>query len=296
MKKYFLLLFITTLSLTSYAQNTEMAKAFYKKALQAYEDDNYEEALKLIEKTKENLNGNTNPDIIFIEAKARFENDLNINKAKDIFNQFLKESSDNDERRKEVSNILVDIETSDKYHKTGFIKLKKLKVNDNQYNNIYYRKDGIISKVNSFFNDKLFGVTHYNKQGERIQYYEIYYSKDKRLHKSRLKNNYVSIIISYKELNSEGNQDTYFTSKADYFIPEYEHSYKNYIQVLEYYGNKKNGLIKTIRIPESKRGWRRQNHYTFDSDGIPIRKERIVRGEIESTYTFNKETKKWIKE
>ncbi|GAB1309669.1 hypothetical protein KH5_23520 [Urechidicola sp. KH5] len=100
-----------------------MAKAFYKKAQMAYENEDYEEAIDLITETKNNLNGNTNADIIYLEAKARYKNDRNINKAKRLFESFLDEADTDDGRIQEVANILVDIKTSDNFYDNGLRKM-----------------------------------------------------------------------------------------------------------------------------------------------------------------------------
>lgn len=122
MKRLLLTLGLVLFGLSTNAQNVTMAKAFYKKAQIAYENKDYKEAITLLEKTKENLNGETNPDIIFLEAKARYFNDININNAKALFEQFLNMADESDSRIEEVSSILVDFETSDDYHPNGLKK------------------------------------------------------------------------------------------------------------------------------------------------------------------------------
>lgn len=123
MKKLILVFILIGLSSSVKAQNVTMAKAFYKKAQKEYENKNYREVISLLAKTVENLNGEKNPDIIYLEAKSRYSYDLNINKTKALFNQFLKEADQNDDRINDASGILVEIETSDNYYDNGQIKV-----------------------------------------------------------------------------------------------------------------------------------------------------------------------------
>ncbi|GAB1308536.1 hypothetical protein KH5_12190 [Urechidicola sp. KH5] len=127
-----------------------MAKAFYEKAQLEYENKNYDEAIKLLIKTKENLNGDTNPDIIFLEAKARFLNDININNSKALFEQFLNEADDSDSRIKEVSRILVDIETSNNYYTNG--NRKTLELEDGKIFKIKYFNENGTKRLSEWYN------------------------------------------------------------------------------------------------------------------------------------------------
>lgn len=155
MKKAIILIMLLCLSIGVAAQNVTMAKAFYKKAQIEYENKNYKEVINLLEKTVENLNGETNPDIIYLEAKSRYENDLNINKTKALFNQFLKGADQNDDRINEVSGILVDIETSDNYYDNGNKKTKSYFESDNKKVTEYYLEKGFNYKTEKFINDEL---------------------------------------------------------------------------------------------------------------------------------------------
>lgn len=123
MKTKFTLLFLV-LSLTMSnlaAQDMIMAKAFFKKALKMYEEKDYSKTIELLEKAKENLKS-TNPEIIYLEAKARYKNDNNITKTKKLLRKFLDEASPSDNRIDEVSSLLVDIETSGNYFSNGIKK------------------------------------------------------------------------------------------------------------------------------------------------------------------------------
>lgn len=106
---YILLIFICSMANVQ-AQNSELAKAFYTKAEAAYKANNYEEALQLIEKCKEQLNGETNPDILYIEAKARFFGNKEPRFTKVLMNKFIEEAFEDDERVKEIAGLLVDLE------------------------------------------------------------------------------------------------------------------------------------------------------------------------------------------
>lgn len=114
MKKIILVIAIILFSTGTNAQNITMAKAFYKKAQIEYESGNYKKAIKFIESAKENLGDITNPDIIYLEAKTRFDSDLNITRAKELLTKFMNEADNNDERVAEVSKLLVEIQGIDK--------------------------------------------------------------------------------------------------------------------------------------------------------------------------------------
>ncbi|MFC4721002.1 toxin-antitoxin system YwqK family antitoxin [Geojedonia litorea] len=107
-------------TISGYAQNFTLAKAYYKKAQQEYSNKSYKKVFELLDKTKENLGGETNPDIIYLEAMSHYRKDTNVNKAKMLFNEFMVQADPNDSRIDEISSHIVDIETGDMVNEHGY--------------------------------------------------------------------------------------------------------------------------------------------------------------------------------
>lgn len=178
MKNNSILLLFLFFSIGISAQNVTMAKAFYKKAQIAYENKNYQEVINLLEKTKENLDGETNPDIVYLEAKSRLENDINIQKAKKLFKYFINNADKNDERIDEVSGILVDIEVSKELDKFGnfYNRDKRIGIYKTFHNNgvlkdsTYYKGYEKLFSYSFFENGKTQIIEPFD--GDFIQYYE----------------------------------------------------------------------------------------------------------------------------
>lgn len=122
LKSLLILAFILCSLSNTFAQDKVMAKAFFEKARKSYAQENWEETIQHLEKTKEYLEGNTNPDIIYIEAKARYQHDININKTVELFKQFLKDADPEDSKISEVASILVEIESGGNYYENGIRK------------------------------------------------------------------------------------------------------------------------------------------------------------------------------
>lgn len=192
MKKILLVLTLILLSTKINAQNITMAKAFYKKAQKEYENKNYKEVITLLEKTVEHLAGETNPDIIYLEAKSRYVNDININRTKTLFSQFLETADQNDERINEISGILVDIETSNNYYSNGVKKQTESILEDGrvlrQYKNengivvlskiLSSGKDSYVTRISTYSGNKNepfpIKITYYSREGNilSVAYYE----------------------------------------------------------------------------------------------------------------------------
>ncbi|GAB1309670.1 hypothetical protein KH5_23530 [Urechidicola sp. KH5] len=213
-----------------------MAKAFYQKAQMAYENENYKEAIDLITETKNNLNGNTNADIIYLEAKARYKSDKNITKAKSLFESFLNESDDDDGRIQEVADILVDIKTSDNFYNNGNIKSKEY-VNENGQR-IYDSYDASGNRLTSKI---------YNSKGETN----------------------VSQIISYTNLNDKEKIDNvkFYNTNNDVYKVMYYHDGAKYIE-LEDLATAKNGKYNI----ENPWAWENTPYYItiYNSNGDPV--------------------------
>jgi len=178
-----LTLLFTVTFLNTYAQDKVMAKAFFEKARKAYAQEDYENTLKHIEKTKEYLEGKTNPDIIYLEAKAHYYYDLNINKAKNLLKQFLKDADPEDSKISEVASLLADIESNDtNFYENGNIKTKsglteagdRWIVNYNSLGNLlkethYYKNSNSIKHATYYFNNERVTVILFKKNGDVSQ-------------------------------------------------------------------------------------------------------------------------------
>lgn len=107
MIKQLTLIFIILLPALSFGQNKDMAKGYYTKAREAYSKKDYQKALDYLENTKKEL-GSTNADIIYIEVKSRYALRKVDDQIDRLVSDFLKESDATDDRRPEVSMLLID--------------------------------------------------------------------------------------------------------------------------------------------------------------------------------------------
>ncbi len=106
MIKQITLIFIILLPALSFGQNKDMAKGYYTKAREAYSKKDYQKALDYLENTKKEL-GKTNPDIIYMEVKARYALRKVDDQIDHLVADFLEKSEANDDRRSEVSMLLI---------------------------------------------------------------------------------------------------------------------------------------------------------------------------------------------
>lgn len=97
---------IILLPVLSFGQNKDMAKAYYEKAGEAYNQRNYQKAIGYIENAKEQL-GTTNPHIMYLEAKSRFALGKLDDKIELLVADFFKKSNTDDPRRTEMSVLLI---------------------------------------------------------------------------------------------------------------------------------------------------------------------------------------------
>lgn len=105
--KQLLIILIILLPAVSLGQNIDMAKAYYEKAGEAYNQRNYQKAIDYIENAKEQL-GTTNPHIIYLEVKSRFALGKLDDKIEPLVADFFKKSNADDTRRTEMSVLLID--------------------------------------------------------------------------------------------------------------------------------------------------------------------------------------------
>lgn len=277
MKKQLLIILFFSSAFSSYAQNVEMAKAFYKKALQAYEDENFEEALKLIEKTKENLNGNTNPDIIYIEAKSRYENDININKAKELFNQFLSEADSDDNRKSEVVSIIIDIDEiilSNEYYRNGNKFLTKENIDNIIWFSVYLEtgEKALVFNYNNENNQiKVIRNPDIVSKQEEIfilSYYENDWDIDTRHFKVFKENLSSELYVHYNSDYSTKNRH-----KNLKYSKTFLNKFKIFLVTLNKFLSKDSMINGIINSPKFAKDIHTYSIYTFDEQGVMIEKK-----------------------
>jgi len=268
---------LALLTIGSNAQNLILAKAFYKKAQQEYSNKNYLKVFKLIEKTKENLGGETNPEITYLEAKSHYNNDINVATAKKLLLQFLEKADPSDSRIDEISSLIVDIETSDKIDKRGnFINL----TNRNGIKTSYYstgEREWVQNYVKGVKNGT---IARYNKNGFLIQY-------------GNQKNGYVQGF--YQWMNDDGSlrQTNYYDSRGKKTGTEKRYTYAKSVKksrenkilqyVYTYTSNKKNGVYKYYY----KNKLRTLGNYKNDKFEGKFTTYHPGTDKISSTYTYN---------
>ncbi len=104
--KQFILILTILLPVFSFGQNLDMAKAYYEKAGEAYNQRNYQKAIDYLENAKGQL-GTTNPDIMYLEVKSRFALGKLDDKIELLVADFFKKSNADDPKRTEVSVLLI---------------------------------------------------------------------------------------------------------------------------------------------------------------------------------------------
>ncbi|WP_141675560.1 hypothetical protein [Formosa haliotis] len=94
-------------SYTCLAQNTNIAKAYYINAREAYEKKDFKGSMEYLENAKQEIKG-TNPDIIYLELLCNYNIDkLNPN-IDELSMEFINSANSGDERINEVSLISVE--------------------------------------------------------------------------------------------------------------------------------------------------------------------------------------------
>lgn len=224
-------LFIIATLITSIisAQNLTLAKAFYKRAQQEYSNKNYAQVFNLLDKTKEQLGGESNPEITYLEAKAHYSNDINAVIAKRLLTQFLEEADPNDSRVDEVSSLIVDIEISDKIDEHG--NFKSL-VGRSGIKTSYY-DTGKKEWVQEFKNGVKNGfIKRYNKKGVLIQ-------------SGSQKNGYVNGFYEWFYDTGGLKQTNYYNESGKKTKEQRNYNVWGKLQYIYTYSNgKKNGLYK----------------------------------------------------
>ena len=136
MKKIYLTIFLSVFAFSIKAQNAELAKAYYNEAKIANEAGILEDALNFIGQAKKQLNNATNPDIAYLEATIRFKNDINLVKTKLLFEQFLRDSNEDDERRESIKSSLLEFENKFYTYENGNRIFLNYKIPEDQRINI----------------------------------------------------------------------------------------------------------------------------------------------------------------
>ncbi len=328
MKKIILVFTLMLLSNVTIAQNITMAKAFYKKAQKEYENQKYYQALELIDKAKEKLNGETNLELVYLEGMSRYQYDKNVDMAKSLLNRFIEEADQDDSRVDEIAQLLVEIETSYDFYENGFRKkLEYIGVNENKYVH-HYDKDGVQIKMVCYSSAKDYKLSfiHYgkslkevvrreyydeNEKIESVDYYEnntrrlkiwgngehihLYDEKGKFIQRYGLKefNLVDGIFYSFKSFESWENYIAYFlTSKYDSSANILDIHNNLSIELIDKHKNIISGIVKKLKVDNNK--YDKEHYiYNFDIDGVPTSKEFYKRGKLKKSYTFNKYDNSW---
>lgn len=106
-KHLFLTLSFCLISTFSFSQNTNIARAYYIKAKEAFADNQYGNAIDYLEKAENEL-GNTNPDIIYLELMSRYNLDKRDPDINNLAMEFMDAASPQDDRTQKVSLIAVE--------------------------------------------------------------------------------------------------------------------------------------------------------------------------------------------
>jgi len=100
---FFLLLLMFN---SSFGQNSTLAKAYYTKAREAFEKNNYQETIDFLNKSKVEL-GSTNPDITFLEITSRFNLDKKDVLIASLSDEFLQTANKSDTKRIQQVSLMV---------------------------------------------------------------------------------------------------------------------------------------------------------------------------------------------
>lgn len=299
-----------------------LTKAFYDEALKTFNAKDYSKTIDILDKAKENLDGKINLDIIFLEAKARFKNDKNINTSKSLFKTFVNEGAkNNDERIQEAAQKVVQIETSDEFYDNGYRKVVETDLNigkDVVLNKDFLNQDGSIlssrqykmSWGNSIYKE----IDFTSPKGKRILYFdrnknvekEVYYHGDKintiiYVNQNQIdychngKNtqwvNYKGKSIDlkiYKEYNTQNDNEVYLKLSNCEIIETYPVAFDRISSQNTF---EDIGMVKKLKVSYEKDDF---DIYTFGENGLPLEKIYFKRpGKIKDTYKFNFETHEW---
>lgn len=100
--------FLLVLSVESYAQNTTLAKAYYTKARESFEKNEYQQTIDYLNSAKTEF-GSTNPDITFLEINSRYHLNVKDTLIDSLSKQFIETANKNDkERIQKISLIAVE--------------------------------------------------------------------------------------------------------------------------------------------------------------------------------------------
>jgi antitoxin component YwqK of YwqJK toxin-antitoxin module len=307
--------FITALiiSTSTRAQNLTLAKAFFKKAQQEYSKKNYTKVFKLLDKAKEQLGGDTNAQIIYLEAKAHYNSDINVNKAKKLLTLFLEKAEPNDSRIDEISSIIVDIEVSDKIDKNGDFKdIRgrsgiKISYYDSgekkwEYNYVNgvrngpikgYNKQGILIKSGTIVNGNLEGFYEWfkiTKNGSRYRNQTNIYKGNKKNGEEKRFNEKGKLTAIYMYANGKKNGLYKSFNKGKLSVKGNYENDKMKGKWIYYYDNGKISTIynynNTPSYDPKKRSFIEGIRTGYFYDGIKEYEENYVKGKKQGAQKY----------
>ncbi|WP_026705137.1 outer membrane protein assembly factor BamD [Flavobacterium soli] len=107
-QKSFIVILFLILCNYSFGQNLTLAKAYYTKAREAFENNNYQQTIDYLNSAKTEF-GTTNPDILYLEIQSRFNLDKKDTIIETLSKEFIEKANKNDkERISKVSIIAVE--------------------------------------------------------------------------------------------------------------------------------------------------------------------------------------------
>ena len=297
--------------------------AYYKQALKMYKNQDYPKSISTLKKAKAILDGQVNLDIMLLEAKARFANDKNINQSKKLLQNFIKQAAKaNDQRVDEAAELIVEIEISEKFHKTGYRKLIESELKSGKdiiLNKDYFREDGSLLKttqINKSWGNKLFKEVDYSSLKGKIV---IDYNRDQTIKTVKYYlNNKLYLVVADLEStinhfrknklaqhvklndNKTVNCTIYksYESKNDNFVltklnnAEVLETYSPNIDKIQRHEDiKMLGMIKKAKVVNEKEDY---NIYIFNEYGMPTKKLYYnKRDKLKDEYRFNMASSTW---
>ena len=303
---------------------TVILDAFYDQAQKSYDEKNYKKTVDILNKAKQNLEGKTNADFMILEAKARFNSDVNVTLAKDLLRDFINEASKtNDERITEAAQLLVQIETSDDFYDNGVKKVVETELiidNEEILNKDFLNKDAAILKTQQFkksWNNKLYKEINFeSKVGKRIFYYsstntleKVEYFVDDRLNVTIFKNlspvnyydNNEDLIqnLNYKNENNVDLQvfNNYKLDENDNILLNIENCeileiYPISFDKVQVHSEINNlGMVKKVKLTYDKEDF---DIISFNTEGIPTEKLYYKKeGKLKDKFRFNMNSYTW---
>lgn len=297
--------------------NQALIDAYYTQALAEYQAKNFTKTTVVLDKVKGLIGDKVNLDVMLLEAKTKSEIDKNINEAKDILNQFVKEAAkQNDEKLSDGANFLVSLETSDLYHESGYKKEFKSVVKTDsdvltivdkldENGDVVFSKqlsknwnDAVIKEVDNSISGEQ-KITNYNRYNtvESEEYYLngspvlVVFAKQKKVEYYHEGKRVQMVIYNKDKVNVSvfnANGDLIYNIEN---IKITDTKPLNLSRTLSLEFVKQPGKVLEIKEDLEKEEF---NMILFDSDGLPQKKSNYKReGKVRETFKFDLSSSSW---